>query len=82
MPVKGIKVIRRVSTGTSGQGGVEYLILIAALIGLGTLVAYYWWSFAKRAGGAASPPGATKSATEAASKESSTVVQSYTSKMT
>lgn len=77
-----IKTIRRVSAGAEGQGGVEYLILIAALIGLGILVAYYWWSFASAAGESAAPPGATKSAAEAATKASSSAAQSYANSIT
>ncbi|WP_457619486.1 class III signal peptide-containing protein [Methanopyrus sp.] len=72
-------VFRRV--GVRGQGGIEYLILIAALIGLGILVAYYWWSFAKTAGESAAPPGATKSASETAIKTSSSAVQTYSSRI-
>ncbi len=83
--IKTIVVTRRVSAATGGargQGGVEYLILIAALIGLGILVAYYWWSFAKSAGEAAAPPGATKSAGEVATKTASSTTQSYASRIT
>jgi len=80
---KAIKTIRRVSTaGVKGQGGIEYLLLIAALIGLGILVAYYWWTFAKAAGESAAPPGATKSAGEAATKASSSAAKSYASGIT
>ena len=81
--VKVTRAVRGVFTvDVKGQGGIEYLILIAALIGLGILVAYYWWSFARTAGEAAAPPGATKYAGEAATKTSSSSTQYYASKIT
>ncbi|WP_456435504.1 hypothetical protein [Methanopyrus sp.] len=47
-PLKGLLKSER------GQGGIEYLLLVAALIGLGILIASYWWASAKSAGSAAS----------------------------
>ncbi|WP_456454163.1 hypothetical protein [Methanopyrus sp.] len=73
-PLKGLLKSER------GQGGIEYLLLIAALIGLGILIAYYWWTSAKSAGAAAGGGAAT-----AGSQASSTGVktaQSYASKIT
>ncbi|WP_457614260.1 hypothetical protein [Methanopyrus sp.] len=41
----------------SGQGGIEYLLLIAALIGLGAMIAYYYWVSSKSTATSASDVG-------------------------
>ena len=43
--------------GNSGQGGIEYLILIAALAGLGIMIAYYYWTSSKSTATAAKETG-------------------------
>ncbi|WP_456435505.1 class III signal peptide-containing protein [Methanopyrus sp.] len=42
---------------SSGQGGIEYLILIAALVGLGIMIAYYYWTSSKSTASGASEVG-------------------------
>ncbi len=50
-----------------GQGGIEYLLLLAALIGLAAVVAYYFLSSYSTAGQSAS--GATAQAAQKASQQ-------------
>jgi len=49
-----MRALKELVKSERGQGGIEYLLLIAALIGLGILIAYYWWTSAKSAGTSAS----------------------------
>ncbi len=58
-----------------GQGGIEYLLLLAALIGLAAVVAYYFLSSYSTAGSSAY--GAAGQAAEQASTKGTQAWQKY-----
>ncbi|WP_457614259.1 class III signal peptide-containing protein [Methanopyrus sp.] len=72
-----MRALKAILRSERGQGGIEYLLLIAALIGLGAMIAYYWWTSAKSAASSAS--GATGAAASSASQKGSQMASEYTS---
>ncbi|WP_456482678.1 hypothetical protein [Methanopyrus sp.] len=74
-----MRALKELLRSERGQGGIEYLLLIAALIGLGILIAYYWWSSAKSAGQSAS--GGASTAGSTAKQTGITQASSYASKI-
>ncbi len=70
-----MRILKETMRSERGQGGIEYLLLIAALIGLGILIAYYWWTSAKGAGQSAS--GGAASAGSTAKSKGTAMASSY-----
>ncbi|WP_456467297.1 class III signal peptide-containing protein [Methanopyrus sp.] len=62
-----MEALKRILREERGQGGIEYLLLLAALIGLAAVVAYYFVRSYSSAGQSASGA-ATKAAGSASQK--------------
>ncbi|WP_456483121.1 hypothetical protein [Methanopyrus kandleri] len=74
-----MRALKELVKSERGQGGIEYLLLIAALIGLGILIAYYWWTSAQAAGKSAS--GGASTAGSTAKSKGTEMASTYASKI-
>ncbi len=71
-----METLKKILREERGQGGIEYLLLLAALIGLAAVVAYYFLQSYSQAGQSAS--GAATTAAQTASQKGTGAWNQYT----